>query len=170
MHNFSIWHFCIKICDFFQIYKSTTLKCNVNTRKKDVRKSQKWKFLLWNINGRISVKLETYIFYTMNWEYNMYYPKGWARLLRLPQHDSLENPHEIQHVVCNRDKILTALVTRCVFYKISCGKIRQLKVVFHKFEIFGGLYLCYLKRKKVFRPISNISFVSLVFLPDILKT
>ena len=41
----------------------------------------------------------------------MYYPKGWARLLRLPQYDSLENPHEIQHVVCNRDKILTALVT-----------------------------------------------------------
>ena len=34
LHNFSIWHFCIKICDFFQIYKSTTMKCNVNTRKK----------------------------------------------------------------------------------------------------------------------------------------
>ena len=80
----------------------------------------------------------------------MYYPKGWARLLRLPQHDSLENPHEIQHVVCNRDKILTALVTRCVFYKILCGKIRQMKAVFHKFEIFGGLYLCNLKRKKKF--------------------
>ena len=41
----------------------------------------------------------------------MYYPKGWARLLRLPQLDSQENPQEIQHVVCNRDKILTALVT-----------------------------------------------------------
>ena len=41
----------------------------------------------------------------------MYYPKGWARLLRLPQLDSVENPQEIQHVICNRDKILTALVT-----------------------------------------------------------
>ena len=41
----------------------------------------------------------------------MYYPKAWARLLRLPQLDSSDNPQEIQHVVCNRDKILTALVT-----------------------------------------------------------
>ena len=41
----------------------------------------------------------------------MYYPKGWARLLRLPQQDSVENPQEIQHVICNRDKILTAIVT-----------------------------------------------------------
>ena len=135
---------------FFRFINQQQWNVTSTHEKKDVRKSQKWKFLLWNINGRISVKLETYIFYTMNWEYIMYYPKGWARLLRLPQHDSLENPHEIQHVVCNRDKILTALVTRCVFYKILCGKIRQMKVVFHKFEIFCCLYLCYLKRKKKF--------------------
>ena len=43
LHNFSIWHFCIKICDFFQIYKSTTLKCNVNTRKKRREKKSKVK-------------------------------------------------------------------------------------------------------------------------------
>lgn len=65
----------------------------------------------------------------------MYYPKGWARLLRLPQHDSLENPHEIQHVVCNRDKILTALVTRCVFTSFTRLRLANF---FHKFEIFGG--------------------------------
>ena len=41
----------------------------------------------------------------------MYYPKGWASLLRLPQLDSDENQQEIRHVVCNRDKILTAIVT-----------------------------------------------------------
>ena len=98
----------------------------------------------------------------------MYYPKGWARLLRLPQHDSLENPHEIQHVVCNRDKILTALVTRCVFYKILCGKIRQMKAVFLKFDIFGAVL--FEEKEKVFRLISNISLLSLVFLPDSLKT
>jgi hypothetical protein len=41
----------------------------------------------------------------------MYYPRGWARLLRLPQLDSAEGPQEIRQVVCNRDKILTAIVT-----------------------------------------------------------
>ena len=37
----------------------------------------------------------------------MYYPWGWARLLRLPQ----EAVHEIEQVVCNRDKILAAVLT-----------------------------------------------------------
>ena len=32
-------------------------------------------------------------------------------MLRLPQIESDENPQEIQHVICNRDKILTAIVT-----------------------------------------------------------
>ena len=37
----------------------------------------------------------------------MYYPWGWARLLRLPQ----EAVQEIEQVVCNRDKILAAVLT-----------------------------------------------------------
>ena len=37
----------------------------------------------------------------------MYYPWGWARLLRLPQ----EEIQEIEQVVCNRDKILAAVLT-----------------------------------------------------------
>ena len=86
------------------------------TEKKSWEKDLKWNdFLFWNIYGRIKSNLKHLSFiWWIQTEFAMYYPKGWPRLLRLPQHDDLENPHEIQHVVCNRDKILTALVTRCV--------------------------------------------------------
>jgi hypothetical protein len=44
----------------------------------------------------------------------MYYPVGWPRILRLPPAASTAgsiDEQEIRQVVCNRDKILTAVLT-----------------------------------------------------------
>ena len=47
----------------------------------------------------------------------MYFPLGWPRVLRLPPSSSSsiagdsEEDVELKQVVCNRDKILTAILT-----------------------------------------------------------
>jgi len=41
----------------------------------------------------------------------MYYPVGWPRVLRLPPYDDAASQAEVRQVVCNRDKILAAILT-----------------------------------------------------------
>jgi hypothetical protein len=41
----------------------------------------------------------------------MYFPLGWPRVLKLPPCDGITSEAELKQVVCNRDKILTAILT-----------------------------------------------------------
>ena len=41
----------------------------------------------------------------------MYFPVGWPRVLKLPPCDGVTCQAELKQVVCNRDKILTAIIT-----------------------------------------------------------
>ena len=41
----------------------------------------------------------------------MYFPIGWPRVLKLPPCDGVTDQAELRQVVCNRDKILTAIIT-----------------------------------------------------------
>jgi len=41
----------------------------------------------------------------------MYYPVGWPRVLRLPPYDEGSREAEVRQVVCNRDKVLAAILT-----------------------------------------------------------
>ena len=41
----------------------------------------------------------------------MYFPVGWPRVLKLPPCDGITCQAELKQVVCNRDKILTAIIT-----------------------------------------------------------
>ncbi len=54
----------------------------------------------------------------------MYYPVGWPRVLRLPPYDDSVRETEIKEVVCNRDKILAAILTsealQIWYIKVRC--------------------------------------------------
>ncbi len=41
----------------------------------------------------------------------MYFPLGWPRVLKLPPCDGVTSEADLRQMVCNRDKILTAILT-----------------------------------------------------------
>ena len=67
----------------------------------------------------------------------MYYPVGWPRILRLPPVHEDGSGADIRQVVCNRDKILCAILTS------NALQIWYIKVslIYHELKLYiGGFY------------------------------